>query len=195
MNKTKILALAASLILTLSAATSANQATTQPEASNAAPAAVPSINIFDPNYWMSGWGTTPAAISTELKFNAANPKDWMKWVDPKAHTSMHMTFMNPASYTQFMQPQFYLEFMKPENMAAWMDMNSYQVLMDPQTMYHWMNPGSYMHVIDPNMYTAAMNPANYMVYMNPATYAGWTGAQTCDQNNPNRTLTWFGYTC
>ncbi|UCH38833.1 MAG: hypothetical protein JSU67_11755 [Gammaproteobacteria bacterium] len=195
MLKTRLLAFMTAALLSLGAASQANQAEVQPEAetNNQAQAAVP--NFFDPNYWINSFTGTPAPVSTELTFNAAHPASWMKWVDPKTHTSMHMHFMNPASYAQFMQPQFYMEFMKPENMAAWMDFNQYAVMMDPQTMSYWMNPGSYMHMADPNMYTAAMNPANYMVYMNPATYAGWTGAQTCDPNNPNSTQTWFGYTC
>ena len=193
MFKTRLIAFLTAALLSLGTASQANQAEAQPEAQTGNNAAVP--NFFDPNYWMNSFTGTPAPVSTELTFNAAHPSSWMKFIDPKTHTGVHMQFMNPASYAQFMQPQFYMEFMKPENMAAWMDFNQYQVMMDPQTMYYWMNPGSYMHMIDPNMYTAAMNPANYMVYMNPATYAGWTGAQTCDQNNPNSTQTWFGYTC
>jgi hypothetical protein len=62
-------------------------------------------------------------------------------------------------------------------------------------MNYWMNPASYTHMIDPAMYTETMNPANYMVYLNPATYAGLMGSTTCDQNNPNKTPAWFGYTC
>ena len=195
MIKTRLIAFLAAALLSLGAVSRANQAEAKPEAEAAAtaPAAVP--NFFDPNYWINSFTGTPAPVSTELTFNAAHPSGWMKWVDPKSHTQMHMQFMNPATYAQFMQPQFYMEFMKPENMMAWMDFNQYAVMWDPQTMAWWMNPGSYMHVMDPNMYTAAMNPANYMVYMNPATYAGWAGAQTCDQNNPNATQTWFGYTC
>lgn len=195
MIRNKLLTLGAAALITLSAATQANQAETQPEANATieAPATVP--NFFDPNYWLNSFTGTPAPMPTELTFNAAHPADWMKWVDPKSHAKIHMAFMNPAMYAQFMQPQFYMEFTKPENMAAWMDFNQYQPMMDPQTMTYWMNPGSYMHMMDPNMYTAAMNPANYMVYMNPATYAGWTGVQTCDPNNPNSTQTWFGYTC
>ena len=195
MIRSRLLALGVAALISLSAATQANQAESQPEANavTEAPTVVP--NFFDPNYWLNSFTGTPAPMPTALTFNAAHPADWMKWIDPKSHTKMHMAFMNPAMYAQFMQPQFYMEFAKPENMAAWMDFNQYQPMMDPQTTYHWMNPGSYMHMIDPNMYTAAMNPANYMVYMNPATYAGWTGAQTCDPNNPNKTQTWYGYTC
>ena len=195
MIRNKLLALGAAALLSLSVATQANQAETQPEANTTVEAPAVAPNFFDPNYWINSFTGTPAPMTTRLTFNAAHPADWMKWVDPKGHTQMHMAFMNPAMYAQFMQPQFYMEFTKPENMAAWMDFNQYQVMMDPQTMNYWMNPGSYMHMMDPNMYTPAMNPANYMVYMNPATYAGWTGAQTCDQNNPNSTQTWFGYTC
>ncbi len=193
MLKNKLITLAAAALLALGTAVGANEAAQKPEAETAPAQAVP--NFFDPNYWMNSFSGTPAAVTTELKFNAAHPAGWMKWADPKSHTQMHMTFMNPATYAQFVQPQFYMEFMKPENMAAWMDFSQYQVMMDPQTMNYWMNPGSYTHVIDPKMYAAAMNPANYLVYMNPATYAGWTGAQTCDQNNPNATQTWFGFTC
>ena len=193
MFKTRLITFLAAVLLSLGVASQANQAETQPEAQAEAPAAVP--NFFDPNYWINSFTGTPAPVATELTFNAAHPSAWMKWVDPKSHAKMHMDFMNPATYAQFVQPQFYMEFMKPENMAAWMDFNQYAVMWDPQTMAWWMNPGSYMHAVDPGMYTAAMNPANYMVYMNPATYAGWAGAQTCDQNNPNATQTWFGWAC
>ena len=104
----------------------------------------------------------------------------MKWVDPQTHTGMHMQFMNPATYA-FMQPQFY----RIHEAGKHGRVDGLQPVCGhgDQTAAYWMNPASYMHVIDPNMYTAAMNPANYMVYMNPATYTGWTGAQTCDQNN------------
>jgi len=193
MLKTRLLAFLAAALLSLGTVSQANQAETQAEADTGTPAALP--NFFDPNYWVNSFTGTPAPVTTELAFNAAHPSAWMKWVDPKAHMPTHMQFMNPAMYTQFLQPQFYMEFTKPGNMAAWMDFNQYQVMMDPQTMAYWMNPASYMHVVDPNMYTAAMNPANYMVFMNPATYAGWAGAQTCDQNNPDKTSNWFGYNC
>jgi hypothetical protein len=139
---------------------------------------------------------TPPAISTGLTFNAAHPSAWMNWVDPETHLPTHMTFMNPASYTQFMKPQFYMEFMKSENLAAWMNPASYQIMMDPQTMSYWMNPGSYMHMTNPAMYQATMNPANYMIYLNPSTYlAAFTGSQTCDPENPNKTSGLFGSSC
>lgn len=195
--KTRLLALAASVLLTISVASNANQVETQPEATTTAAAPANTGNMFDPNYWLAAV-TSPTqqpTISKELTFNAAHPGGWMQWIDPKTHKQMHMTFLNPASYTQFMRLQFYMEFAKPENMTAWMNPASYQVVMDPQTMNHWMNPASYMHVIDPTMYTETMNPANYMIYMNPATYAGLMGSLTCDQNNPNKTLGWFGYSC
>ena len=195
--KNKLLALATSALLTLSAASSANQADTQPEVANEVVTTANNVNYFDPNYWMTTF-TAPAqlpAISTELTFDAAQPGGWMQWIDPKTHVPIHTNFMNPASYTQFMKPQFYMQFIKPENMAAWMNPASYQLMMDPQTMNYWMNPASYMHVTNPAMYKETLNPANYMIYMNPATYAGLLGAQTCDQNNPNATPSWFGSTC
>lgn len=196
----KLLALAASALLAVSIASNANQAISQPEAVNASATPTPtnSANMFDPNYWMAAFTAAPTqqpTISGEVPFNAAHPAAWMQWIDPKTHQPVHMSFMNPASYTQFMQLGFYLEFSKPENLMAWMNPASYQVMMDPQTLTHWMNPGSYMHVLDPAMYQESMNPANYMVYLNPATYAGMMGSKTCDQNNPNKTPGWFGYTC
>ncbi len=192
--KIRLIALAASALLTLSVASNANQAETQPET---VAESAGSVNLFDPNYWLAAMASPaqPPTISKELSFNAAHPVGWMQWIDPKSHQKMHMTFVNPASYTQFMRPQFYMEFTKPENMMAWINPASYQVMMDPQTMNYWMNPASYTHMIDPATYTETMNPANYMVYLNPATYAGLMGSTTCDQNDPNKTLTWFGYTC
>ncbi len=199
--KIKLLALAASALLTISVASNANQAETQAEiAATGTPQAGAStgpVNPFDANYWMAAFNA-PAeqpSISGEMTFNAARPTSWMQWINPATHQSMHMQFLNPASYTQFMQLQFYMEFTKPENMMAWMNPASFQVMMDPQTMTHWMNPASYMHGADPAMYTETMNPANYMVYLNPATYAAIMGSSTCDQNNPNKTLAWFGYRC
>ncbi len=199
MIKTRLSAFLAAALLSLGIAAQANQAEVKPEtrpeagAATVAPEALP--NFFDPNYWVNTLTGTPVPGSEKLKFNAAHPADWMKWVDPKEHKNMHMTFMNPATYTQFMQPKFYMEFTKPQNLAAWMDFNQYAVMWDPQTMGWWMNPAAYMHVIDPTMYTAAMDPANYMVYMNPATYMGWANMQTCDQNNPNGGTSWFGVGC
>ena len=197
MFKSRLLALLAAALLSLGAASQANQAEAQPEAQAETPAIAPAAtpNFFDPTYWINSFTGTPAPVTTVLTFNAAHPSGWMKWVDPEAHENLHLQFINPATYTQFVQPRFYMEFTKPQNMAAWMDFSQYAVMWDPQTMTHWMNPGSYMHVTDPNLYSAAMNPANYLVYLNPATYAGWAGGQTCDQNNPNRTQGWFGNTC
>jgi hypothetical protein len=195
MTRNKLLVLAAAALLSVSLTSHANQALeAEASAKQTAPAA--NVNMFDPNYWMAAF-TAPGqpAISTGPTFNAAHPGAWMQWIDPKTHLPTHMTFMNPASYAQFMQPQFYMEFMKPENMMAWMNPASYQVMMDPQTMNYWMNPASYMHMTDPAMYQETMNPANYMTYMNPATYAGWMGAQSCDPENPNQTPTWFGIGC
>ncbi len=194
---TRLLLLLATALLALSAVSQANQAEVQPQADATAetPPLAVTPDFFNPNSGLDNFTGAQAPIGAGLKFNAAHPAGWIKWVDPKSHMSMHKSFMNPATYAQFMQPRFYLEFMKPENMAAWMDFNQYQVMMAPQTMNHWMNPGSYIHVMNPDMYAAALNPANYMVYLNPATYADWTGSQTCDQNDPNRTPGWFGYSC
>lgn len=195
MSKTKIIALLAASLIGLSAGLQANQTESAPQPGTQTPAPAVAPNFFDPNYWVNSFTGTAGPAAAEPGFNAAHPAAWMKWVDPKTHAGMHMQFTNPATYAQFMQPQFYLEFMKPENMAAWMDMNQFQVMMNPQTMAYWMNPASYLHAADPNMYAAAMNPANYMVYMNPATYAGWTGMQTCDPNDAERSQSWFGYGC
>ncbi len=197
MIKTKLYALAASALLTVSIASYANQAEPRAESAPAAVAPANSQNFLDPNYWMTSFTAPDAlpAISNKLTFNAAHPSSWMSWIDPKTHKSRHMEFANPASYTQFMAPQFYMEFLNPNNLMAWIDPNSYQIMMDPQTMAHWMNPASYTHMVDPAMYQETMNPANYMIYMNPATYAQLMGSQTCDQSNPNASKGWFGWGC
>ena len=185
----KFAVFAAALLLSLSATGNAEQTT-----ETAAPADNAVVNPFDMNTWMSAFaGQTPPTISGELKFNAAQPGAWMSVVDPASHMQMHRMFANPASYTQFMQPQFYMEFAKPENMAAWMNPASYQVMMNPQTMTYWTNPSSYMHMTDPSLYQQAMNPANYMIYMDPNTYLAMMGSQTCDPENPNSG--WFGSSC
>ena len=49
-----------------------------------------------------------------------------------------------------------------------------------------MNPASYLHMADPAMYRETMNPANYMVYLNPNTYAEIFAAQTCNQQNGDK---------
>jgi hypothetical protein len=182
MIKNKLSILVTALLLSLSAASNANQ-----PVESTAPATTAAINPFDINTWISSFaGTTPPTISGEVKFTAAHPGAWMAIVDPASHMQMHSMFANPASYTQFMQPQFYMEFAKPENMAAWMNPASYQVMMNPQTMNYWMNPETYTHMVDPAMYQQTMNPANYMIYMNPNTYlAAMMGSQTCDPENPN----------
>ena len=194
-SKQNLLAVATAALLSLSLASYARQAVeTEVSVTPAAPAA--STNILDPSYWMTAiTAPTPPVISTGLTFNAAQPGAWMNWIDPKTHIPTHMTFMNPASYTQFMRAQFYLEFMKPENLAAWMNPASYQVMMNPQTMSYWTNPASYQHMADPAMYRETMNPANYMVYLNPSTYAAIFGAQTCDQQSGGQTSGWFGFGC
>ena len=176
MFKQKLLLWAGAVLLAFGTTSMANE-TSQPAPQAQTQAEVAMPNFFDPNYWFGGATATPATASTELTFNAAHPGAWMKWVDPKSHTTMHMQFANPANYAQFMQPQFFMEFMKPENMAAWMDFSQYAVLMNPQTWTYWMNPAAYQHVFDPKMYVAATNPASYMAYMNPATYMGWAAPQ------------------
>lgn len=209
-NKLGVITTAA--LLSISLISNANQAV-EGEVATEPTATVSSVNSLNPRYRTSSPAApttaptaastvaptvpaTPPTISNGLTFNAAHPSAWMNWVDPKNHLPTHMTFMNPASYTQFLQPQFYMEFMNPENLAAWMNPASYQAMMDPKTISHWMNPGSYMHMMNPAMYQAAMNPANYMVYLNPNTYlAGLTGPQTCDPDNPNKTPGWFGGGC
>jgi len=188
----KLAVLVTTLLLSLSAASNANQ-----PAESAAPANDAVVNAFDMNTWMSAFtgSTPPPPISGELKFNAAHPRAWMAIVDPASHVQMHSMFANPASYTQFMQPQFYMEFMNPGNMMAWMNPASYQVLMDQQTMNYWMNPATYPHMVDPAMYQQTMNPANYMIYMDPNTYLAMMGSQTCDPENPNANPGWFGKRC
>ncbi len=194
-SKKNLLAITTAALLSFSLISYANQAV-EAEVGVEQTGPTNSTNPFDPGYWMTAFtGPTPPAISTGLTFNAAQPGAWMKWVDPETHIPTHMIFMNPASYTQFMSPQFYLEFMKPENMAAWMNPASYQVMTNPQTLSYWMNPGSYMHIADPAMYQETMNPANYMVYLNPNTYAAIFAAQTCDQQTPGKTSSWFGFGC
>ncbi len=189
----KLIALTAAALMAFSIAGQANEAT---EGAEQAPAATaPAFNFFDPNSWMNMAGGAIPAPATELQFNAAHPADWMKFVDPKSHMSMHMMFTNPANYTQFMQPQFIMEFMKPENMAAWMNPASYQVMMDPQTMAWWTNPQAYEHAFNPAMYQAAMNPANYMVYANPQTYFAWAGTGSCETTDGKQPQTWFGFGC
>ncbi len=208
MARNKLWILTTAVLLSISLISNANQAVEE-EAATRPAAAASSVNKLNPSYRTSSLTApttastvaptvpaTPPMISNGLTFNAAHPSAWMNWFDPETHLPTHMTFMNPASYTQFMQPQFYMEFMKPENLAAWMNPASYQAMMNPQTMSHWMNPSSYMHVTNPAMYQAAMNPANYMVYLNPNTYlAGLAGSQTCDSDNPNKTPGWFGGGC
>ena len=192
----RLFVLAATIVLSMSVASNANQSL-QAEVAVEPAAPVNSENTLDPSSGMAPLTMpTPPMISSGPAFNAAQPSAWMSWVDPKTHIPTHMRFMNPASYTQFIQPQFYLEFMKPENMAAWMNPASYQTMMDPQTISYWMNPGSYMHMTNPVMYQETMNPANYMIYLNPNTYlAALTGSQTCDPENPNQAPGWFGGGC
>jgi len=109
--KIKLLALAASALLAVSIASNANQANSQSETTSASVPATStnSANMFDPNYWMAAFTAAPTqqpTISGEVPFNAAHPAAWMHWIDPKTHQSIHMSFMNPANYTQFMQLGF-----------------------------------------------------------------------------------------
>lgn len=208
MVSNKLWVLTTAALLSISLVSNANQAV-EDEVVVEPVTPARSVNRFNPSYGIASLAAstsplaaaptvpaTPPVISTGLTFNAAHPSAWMSWIDPKTHLPTHMTFMNPASYAQFMQPQFYMEFMKPENLAAWMNPASYQAMMDPETLSYWMNPGSYMHMTNPAMYQATMNPANYMIYLNPNTYlAAFTGSQTCDPENPNNIPGWFGRSC
>jgi len=59
----------------------------------------PSLNPMDPSTWMKPGGA-------QMRLNLAHPATWMMFADPNAHTTIHTSFMNPANYSQFMQPQF-----------------------------------------------------------------------------------------
>jgi len=74
----KLGVLVATLLLSLSAASNANQ-----PVESTAPATVATVNPF-------GSQTLPS-ISGELKFNAAHPGAWMSLVDPASHDQMHST--------------------------------------------------------------------------------------------------------
>ena len=84
MLKNKLTAIAASALLTLSAAAYANPAETPATEAPAAAAPVTAPNFFDPNYWVNSFTGSTAQVSTELTFNAAHPSAWMKWADPKS---------------------------------------------------------------------------------------------------------------
>ena len=101
-------------------------------------------------------------------FNPADPESWMKFVDPKTHTKLHHTFMNPAGYGQFMNPGLYVQMMNPGIWMKWMNPASYQVAWQPETMAYWMQPGAYMHVMDPTSYMPWMNVSNYTKMMEQA---------------------------
>jgi len=196
--KQKLMLTFASALLAVSVASNANQSDSETVAAPAqqqAPAA--GYNFFDPAAW-SGFfpaGAQQPTISSEITFNAAEPRAWMQWVDPQTHNKMHMTFANPATYMQFMRPDFYMQFTKPETMQAWMNPAAFQQVMNPQTMSYWMNPASYMHAADPAMYQQAMNPANYMAYMSPASYQHLFDAATCDSKNGQKAPAWFPFAC
>jgi hypothetical protein len=192
----KLIVIFAAALLSASLATHANPADTEETAVPvSAPAAA--FNFFDPAYWSGAFAAQAQQppISSEVTFNAARPSAWMQWADPSTHQQLHAAFANPATYTQFMRPDFYMEFTRPENLAAWMNPASYQVVMNPQTMYYWMQPASYLHAVDPAMYQQAMNPANYMVYLDPNTYSSLLQATSCDSENTEQTPTFFGFGC
>ena len=55
----------------------------------------PGLNFADPSTWMK-------PNSARMPLNLAHPATWMMFADPKAHTTIHTAFMNPANYSQFM---------------------------------------------------------------------------------------------
>ena len=130
-------------------------------------------NPFDATTWFDAAGKVPAGHVED--FNAADPESWMKFVDPKTHTKMHMTFTNPAGYASFMNPATYMQMMNPNVWMKWMNPESYKVMMAPETMTYWMQPGAYMHVAEPTHYMQMMNPDAYTKLMEGATKAMNTG--------------------
>jgi hypothetical protein len=151
--------------------TSVDDATTAPNATDNSAGAMQAPNPFDFNSWFGGSGAVQAAPTAQM--NPLDPNFWGSFVNPKTHEGMHMIYMNPAQYTQFMTPEFYAQFMNPMTYMAMMNPQSYASFMDPNTWMYWMQPDTYTHMMDMSMYAQMMNPAAYMSFMNPALYAQW----------------------
>jgi hypothetical protein len=135
-----------------------------------------SMNFFDPSTWMTPGTAMPQAGAT-VQWNPANPAGWAMFIDPNQHGQAHMAFMNPATYGQFMQPNFYMQFANPQNWMSWMNPAAYSTFMNPATYMGWMNPGAWTHAMNPGAYMQWMNPAAYAPFMSPATYMQWMNPQ------------------
>ena len=118
----------------------------------------------------------PAAAPS---LNPMNPATVSGFMNPRSHQIYHQALMNPASWTQFTQPQYYMQMANPALMMQWMNPASYQVMMDPNTYMYWMQPNVMMGemaainpavFMNPASYQALMNPNTYMTWMNPAAY-------------------------
>ena len=137
----------------------------------------------------------PAAIN----LNPMDPAVIAGFINPATHKQYHDAVANPASWTQFMQPQFYMQMMDPAKAMQWMNPASYQVFMNPATYMYWMNPNTLMQEVNsvpygtymnPNAYTQFMNPNMMMGWMNPAAYTT-TAANTAGMQNMFDFNSWF----
>jgi hypothetical protein len=112
-----------------------------------------------------------------VSLNPMNPAVVSGFMNPQSHQMYHQALMNPASWTQFAQPNFYMQMANPAMMMQWMNPASYQVMMDPNTYMYWMQPnvmmGEMTGFMNPASYQAMMNPASYYAFMNPGTYMTW----------------------
>ena len=158
-----------------------------------------SIDILSPSTWFSNM---PAA-GTTMEFNPAHPAGWAVIMNPRTHTSWHMAFTNPATYTQFMKPQFYMQFMNPKNWIAWMNPASYATFMDPNTYLYWMTPHAYVHALNPDNYLQMFDTNNYLPFLSLDTYGEWVNPAAYSFNEEprgtvdggalvNYLVSWFG---
>lgn len=167
----RLLVTAASISLLLAATTVAIKAEETKGAEQHAHAyqSDASINIMDP----SSWFKNAPKPGTTMAFNPAHPAGWAVVLNPRTHTTWHMAITNPATYAQFMQPQFWMQFMNPQNVMAWMNPASYATFMDPNTYMYWMTPNAYVHALNPDNYMQMMNPDNYAKLFAPEVFNSW----------------------
>ena len=112
-------------------------------------------------------------LAPAVAINPASPATYMAFIDPASHKQYHDAMLNPAQWSQFVQPGFFMQMANPQVWTQWVNPASYQVMMNPNTYMHWMNPAAItreMNSVNPGVF---INPANYQQFMQGHTYAAW----------------------
>ena len=124
-------------------------------------AGVEFANPFNPDSWYDASENHSHDIEL-AEINPMDPDFWMSFIVPETHTLNHHRFTNPATYGEFMKPEFYMSMIDGEAWMKWLELDTYAPLVDLQTYAYWMQPGAALHIFDMSHYTQMAELDNYV---------------------------------